>query len=150
MMSEPIPWRLVRHLIDQGMPTDMAPLMVGLRVLDGRMAFYEEADRDLVLWHPETGELNSAEGRAFALGGDNVHAGAGVFDHLRIHASPLDWLRDRGRGILIIDWQQTFDRLRDVPRVAVAEVVLPQYRQAMKARLPHLSVIPSDDRRAAA
>lgn len=149
-MSSPIPWNTVRLLLDQGVPADMAPQMVGLRVLRNRVVFYEEVDRDLVLWDPHSGELITRAGRAFAIGTDNVHAGAGVFDHLRIHASPLDWLRDRGRGLVVVDWQQTFDRLRDIPRVAVAEAVLPQYRQAMKARLPHLSVIPSDNRRAAA
>lgn len=150
MTSEPISWHLVGRLVEQGMPTDMAPLMVGLRVLDGRVAFYEEVDRDLVLWHPETGELNSANGRAFALGAENITAGAGVFDHLRIHASPLEWLRDRCRGLVVVHWEQAFDRLRDVPRVAVAEAALPQYRRAMRARIPDLAVLTDTDRRIAA
>ena len=147
-MSEPIPWRLVRHLLDEGVPADMAPRMVSLRTLDDRLAFYEELDADLVLWQPRTGSLTTFAGRAFALGSANVTAGA--LDYLRIHASPLDWLRDRCRGLVIVHWEQTFERLRDVPRVAVAEAVLPQYRAAMRPPVPDLAVFSDTDGRAAA
>jgi hypothetical protein len=42
----------------------------------------------------------------------------------------------------VLDWNSTFDRLRDVPRIAIAETLLPLYRRHMKpARMPAVSVI---------
>ena len=69
-----------------------------------------------------------------------------MFTHLRIFADPLDWLRAAGNGLVIVDWRQTFDRLRDVPRVAVAEEILAQYRRAMQPPVPELAVIAKERR----
>ncbi|RLP22753.1 hypothetical protein [Mesorhizobium sp. YM1C-6-2] len=111
-----------------------------------------EQERDLVLWQPRRRLLVSECRRAFALGEDIVdNPGTYAFDcNLNIFADPLEWLRANRDGIVIIDWRRAFDRLRDVPRVAIAEALLPTYRQAMRpGRMPELLVIP-ERRRAAA
>jgi hypothetical protein len=41
-----------------------------------------------------------------------------------------------------VDWTRAFDRLRDAPRIAIEEELLPLYRRFMKpARVPDLFVI---------
>lgn len=149
MTDEPIPWATVRRLLERGVPTEMAVRMTQLRVVDGEIVFFEEADDDLVLWNIETGNVAAWAGRAFALGGSDLNASSGVLRPLYIWGDPLDWLRDRARGIVVVDWHRAFDRLRDIPAVAVAESVLPAYRRAMRPRVPQLSVV-TDDRRLAA
>jgi len=132
---------------------------LGARAHDGRfeclasgptwMAF-EEAE-DWVLWQPRTGEIATYEGRAFALGEDNIsNPGTFMFDCcLNIFADPFDWLRAKRDGIVVLDWCRAFDRLRDCPRVSVAEELLPEYLRHMKpSRMPEVFVMPS--RKAAA
>lgn len=106
-----------------------------------------EQPGDLVFWQPRTGELATWCGRAFALGEDQItDATTYAFDkRLNIYASPLDWLRARCSGIVVVDWPKSFDRLRDAPRIALAETVAPQYRRYMKpARLPDVVVVTAD------
>ena len=164
----PIRWQLFNWFATQGVPRQTLMRMIGLHTVrgtrgaDGRLdpdpngqeflAFREESADDLVFWCPRTNEFASLRGRAFALGEDNVADSTTYqFDaHLHVHADVLSWLRDEGRGIVVTDWSRAFDRLRDVPRVAVAERLLPFYREAMKPkRLPELSVIASPVRLAA-
>lgn len=111
-----------------------------------------EQERDLVLWQPRRKLLVSEYRRAFALGEDIVdNPGTYAFDcNLNIFADPLDWLRANRDGIVVIDWTRAFDRLRDVPRIAIAEALLPTYRRHMKpGRMPELLVIPERRRSAA-
>jgi len=111
-----------------------------------------EQDRDLVLWQPRRRLLVSEDRRSFALGEDIIdNPGTYAFDcNLNIFAEPLEWLRADRDGIVIIDWSKAFDRLRDVPRVAIAEALLPTYRRNMKpGRMPELLVIPARRRSAA-
>jgi hypothetical protein len=164
----PIRWAMLNWLATQGVPRQTLMRMVGMHTVRGTrgadgwldpdpsgqefLAFHEEVAGDVVFWRPRTNELSSLCGRAFALGEDNIAASTTYqFDaHLHVHADVLSWLRDEGRGIVVTDWSRAFDRLRDVPRIAVAERLLPQYREAMKPkRLPELSVIASPMRRAA-
>lgn len=114
------------------------------------LAFQQE--HDLVLWQPRRRLLVAEWRRSFALGEDIVdNPGTYAFDcNLNIFAEPLEWLRANRDGIVIIDWSRAFDRLRDVPRIAIAETLLPTYRRFMKpGRMPELLVIP-DRRRSAA
>jgi len=111
-----------------------------------------EQEHELVLWQPRTRQLVSERRRAFALGEDIIYnPGTYAFDcNLNIFAEPLDWLRANRDGIVVIDWLRAFDRLRDVPRIAIAEALLPTYRQQMKpGRMPELLVIPAARRYAA-
>jgi hypothetical protein len=151
MTAEPIPWAMARSLVERGVPVDFLPAMTALHVVRGHIVFHEPVDDDLVVWEPETGAVTTFYRRAFALGAsDNLTASAGALHHLRIHADPLGWLRERGRGLVIVDWRQCFDRLRNVPRVAVDEAVLRRYREAMRPALPEVSVVLLGERRAAA
>jgi hypothetical protein len=132
----------------------------GVRHQDGRFDFdpagmkwlaFEE-DEDFVFWQPRTGELATAEGRAFALGEALIgDAWTYSFDcSLNIFTNPLEWLRAKRDGIVVLDWSIAFDRLRDCPRVAVAEAMLFNYRRHMKPRhTPELFVIPKPWRIAA-
>jgi hypothetical protein len=139
--SAPITWQQVKSLLNQGVPSDFLPALVNLRTVDGAVAFHEPVDEDLIFWRPRTGDLTTWAGRSFALGAtDNLSSAAGALAPLRVHASPMGWLRDRGRGLVIVDWRQAFDRLRDVPGIAVDEALLPTYRAAIRPRVPKLYV----------
>lgn len=114
-------------------------------------AFPEIEADDIVFWHRTSGQMASWCGRVFALGEEIIGEPATYsFDcALNIFDSPLDWLRAKRDGIVVLDWERAFDRLRDCPRIAIAEGLLSRYRQHMKpAHLPELLVIPS--RRSAA
>jgi hypothetical protein len=108
---------------------------------------------DIVFWQRDTGEIATSDGRAFALGQERIgEAATYSFDcALNIFDDPLDWLRANRDGIVVLPnrWQDAFDRLRDAPRIAIAETLLPLYRRHMKpARMPQLLVIPSRRRAA--
>ena len=106
---------------------------------------------DIVFWQKETGKIATWTGRAFALGEEIIcEATTYSFGHaLNIFSDPLDWLRARRDGIVVLDWNLAFDRLRDAPRIAVTEDILPLYRRHMKpSRTPPLLVIPSRRRAA--
>jgi hypothetical protein len=166
--TTPITWSMISWLEAQGIRRDVLRRMVtiqvvrGIRGVDGWleetpdghsfMAFFEETSEDVVFWAPKTNEFATLFGRAFALGEDNItDATTYQFDaNLHVYADVLSWLRDGGRGVVILDWARAFDRLRDAPRVAVTERLLPQYREWMRPRhLPELSVIASNLRIAA-
>ncbi len=111
-----------------------------------------EEPEDLVFWQPRTGELKTLNGRAFALGEDAiVNAGSYAFDgNLNILAEPLAWLARKRDGIVVIDWDRAFDNLRDCPRIAVDEALLPIYRRYMRpGRIPELFILTSNRRLAA-
>lgn len=105
---------------------------------------FPEAE-DCIFWQPRSGELATWNGRAFALGEDLIGA-AGTFafgGYIRIFQDPLDWLRADRDGVVIADWSQAFDRLRDVPRLAVAEALLDILKDHLQPpHLPEIFVIP--------
>lgn len=129
-----IGWPTAKLLADRGVPNEVLARLTQLRVVTGMigddglldldergepfLAFYCEASQDVVFWCIETGELATWRGRAFALGEDNLrNAATYAFDcHLHVHAGALEWLVDRGRGIVVLRWDLAFDLLRDVPR----------------------------------
>lgn len=118
---------------------------------DGERWFAFEQDGDFVFWQPGRNAFATYANRAFALGEEAVdNPGTYAFDcALNIFASPLDWLRAGRDGIVVLDWSRAFDRLRDVPRIAVAEGLLPLYKRHMRpVRMPELFVI-SGNRQAA-
>jgi hypothetical protein len=120
---------------------------------DRWLAFDEFAVDDVVFWQPRLGRFSTWSGRAFALGEDLIYAAATyAFDcNLNIFADPIDWLRAKRDGIVVIPdkWPLAFDRLRDAPRIAIAEALLPHYRRHMRpGHLPELFVLP-DVRKAA-
>ena len=118
---------------------------------DRWFVFDESEADDLVFWQRQTGRLATWSGRALALGQAAIDAAATYsFDcSLNIFDDPLDWLRSRRDGIVVLDWTRAFDRLRDAPRIALAENLLQSYRRYMRpAHLPELSIIPAQRRAA--
>lgn len=110
------------------------------------LAFEDPDADDIVFWQPRRRLMACWTGRAFALGQDVVDRAATCsFDGtLNIFDDPLDWLRARRDGIVVLDWSQAFDRLRDTTSIAIAETLLPTYRRFMKpSRMPQLFVIPN-------
>jgi hypothetical protein len=120
---------------------------------DRWFAFCEFGADDVVFWHRQTGKFASWSGRVFALGQDIIgEAATYSFDcALNVFENPMDWLRSGRDGIVVLPnrWPMAFDRLRDCPRIAVAERLLPLYRRHMQpTSIPELLIIP-EQRRAA-
>lgn len=151
-------------LVAQGVSLDVLFCFLPIRVARGTAKggrFWEEEDgqsfivfpqeTDTVFWSPVSGALVSEEGRAFALGQDVID-NPGTYalgGRLNIFADPLEWLRAECDGIVVIEWSRAFDRLRDCPRIAVAEPLLATYQKSMKPqRMPAVSVIKSSRRAA--
>ncbi|PKA39651.1 hypothetical protein CWR43_30770 [Rhizobium sullae] len=136
-------------LLQAGVPlralSKPAPIRLahGYRALDG--LFDEDPSgpawivfpetHDCIYWQPRSGELASWNG-AFALGEEAIcNAGTYSLDRcLNIFSNPLDWLRYRRDGIVVLNWRFAFDHLRDAPRIAVAESLLPVFEQHMQPR----------------
>ena len=161
VLFDPAPADLTA-LTGQGVPAialirpNLMRIATGHKASDGRFepdpsgnrwcAFEVEDVDDIVFWQPDTDALATWDGRAFALGQEVIgEAATYCFDcSLNIFASPLDWLQAKRDGIVVLDWTIAFDRLRDAPRIAIAESLLPIYRRYMKpARIPELLIIPA-------
>ncbi len=106
---------------------------------------------DVAFWDARTGHTARLLKLGFAVGEEQIDS-AGTYSfggHLKIHASPLGWLRSGREGIFVLDWGMAFDRLRDCPRIAIDACLLPTYREAMQpAPMPELFVV-ADDKEAA-
>lgn len=107
-----------------------------------------ETDEDSVFWNPRKNTFATDFGHAFALGEEMISAAATYsFDcSLNIFAHPLDWLRGKRDGLVVLpdQWHHAFDRLRDAPRIALAESLLPLYRRYMRpVHMPELFVMTS-------
>jgi hypothetical protein len=118
---------------------------------DGQPWFAFEEQEDWVFWDPRQSQFATYANRVFALG-QAVIAEAATYSFdcaLNVFDNPVDWLLAKRDGIVVQDWPRAFDRLRDAPRIALAETLLPLYRQHMKpARTPELFIV-SGKRRAA-
>jgi hypothetical protein len=59
---------------------------------------------DIIAWQPGTGWLGTWLSRAWALGQEITYTAARLSEHgaLRVHASPLGWLHDECRGIVVL------------------------------------------------
>lgn len=158
-------WTQYNWLLAEGAPADvlarLSPIRVARGVQAGDGLFEENAAgqsflafpeaEDIVFWQPRTGEMASFNGRAFALGEDAIGNPATYsFDcRLNILPDPLEWLRWRQDGIVVLDWTRAWSRLQDAPRIAVHERAIFQYRRHMQPpRAPDTVVLV--DRRAAA
>lgn len=93
---------------------------------------FPEAE-DVVFWRPGSDQLATWNGRAFALNEDAIYnPGTYFFSNLNVYRNPLDWMRNRCDGCVVIDWSRAWSRLQDVPRIAVDESLLLQCRRHMK------------------
>lgn len=123
----------------------------GFRAHDGRFdencdghtwLAFEEPD-DVVLWCPFNDQVASYDGRAFALNEAAIGTAStyALDDYLIIHDSPRGFILSGGKGIVVLDWHRAFDKLREAPRIAVDEAVLPLYRKFMAPpRMPKVAV----------
>ena len=119
---------------------------------EGRPFLMFEEEYDFVFWQPRTGELATEMGRSFALGEELIdNPGTTALDQwLNIFADPLQWLQHERNGIVVLNWGDAFERLRDVTRIAVAETILSTYQKHMKPKhMPRLAVLPKSETRAA-
>lgn len=133
---------LIGWLLDQGVSEQamMHPWCIGgARVrfegrhfdvnLDGELAITFRAEDceeviDLTAWQPRTGKLASWREQAFCIGDfDDLFNPAIYFagGALRIHASPLEWLRANREGIVILRPDLAYAHLRFVPRLSFAD-----------------------------
>lgn len=115
---------------------------------EGPLWFAFEEEQDITYWRPSTGEIATEFGAAFALGQENIwNPGVTALGGwLKVWTTPLDWLRDGRKGIVVLRWQSSFEQLRDVTRIAVDEDLLTTYRRHMKPRLPELAIIPCSEK----
>jgi hypothetical protein len=142
--SLPIPSDgIVRWLIDQGIsdaamtspwPVKQARVtFVGADTFDfddsGEPApIFRAADHgetiDLVAWQVRSGRLASWRGVAFAIGdvAEIWNPASWFMDSaLRVHRSPLEWLRANRDGICIVQPRFTYAYLRHVPRLSFGD-----------------------------
>lgn len=77
-------------------------------------------EKDLIAWEPGTGRLASWHGNTFCLGDiDQIYNPATYFMKaaLRIHDSPLEWLRAGREGIVVLRRDLSYTHLRFCQRV---------------------------------
>jgi hypothetical protein len=74
---------------------------------------------DLATWDTETGRTGTWLGQGFALGQDQILNAATWFldGNLMIHRSPLGWLQNGRKGIVILDPRRAWCWLQDAPRL---------------------------------
>ncbi|KZS55261.1 hypothetical protein [Rhizobium anhuiense] len=124
----------------------------GIRAADGRFEIdtngpdwfaFAEPD-DVIFWQPKTGALATWAGRSFALG-ETAIGNAATYSFgsaLHIYADPLSWLINGRNGTVVLDWRHAFDQLRECPRIAVDDRLLPIYRRHMRpARMPDVFLL---------
>ena len=95
---------------------------------------------DLIAWQPKSGAVASWRGSAFCLGDtEHIFNPASWFGDtaLRIHRTPLDWLKASRDGIAIVRPEFAYAYLRHVPRVSCPdEVHLKQVKRWVQAPSP--------------
>ena len=91
---------------------------------------------DVIYWHPETGQLVSWNGLAFALGEEAIiNAGTFALDAcLEVWADPVEWLRNGRTGIVVVNWQDAYERLGHCPRVSLPQSLVAMWQQHMKPK----------------
>ena len=100
---------------------------------------------DLIAWQQKSGAVASWRGAAFCLGDtEHIFNPATYFadDALRIHRTPLDWLKANRDGICIVQPARAYAYLRDVSRVSCAdEVYLQQVKRWTRAPAPTVRLL---------
>ena len=95
---------------------------------------------DLIAWQQKSGAVASWRGAAFCLGDtEHIFNPATYFadDALRIHRTPLDWLKASREGICIVQPARAYSYLRGVSRVSCAdEVYLQEAKRWTRAPAP--------------
>jgi hypothetical protein len=122
-IMEPTPIGTARVRFIDGNTFVAAGTEAGTGALTFRISDVDGEVIDLAAWSPRTGEIGCWYGRGFALGQDQIDNPATYFGGyvLRVHATPLDWLRADRDGICIIEPSLTYAMLRFVERVSFAD-----------------------------
>ena len=63
-------------------------------------------------------------------------------DALRLHEHPLDWLRNDGRGVCILDW--AFDPITALSAAGRLEADSPQLKRRLERRIQQAALEPFD------
>lgn len=85
--------------------------------------------RDLVAWGPKSGRLATWRGTGFCIGDvEQVFCPSTYFmgGALRIHRTPLEWLKARRKGIVIVNPELAYGQFHDGMRVVCTDTDLSQ------------------------
>ena len=130
--------RECRWLVDQGVTPDAIAKPRAIRVAKvrfwqttfdfdavGERSLIFMEDRDWVAWQPRTGALGCWRGVSFAINEDAIDNPATYFagGTLKVHRTPLHWLKAGREGIVIVQHRYTYATLRLVRRLAFADAV---------------------------
>ena len=120
--------RECRWLVDQGVNLDSIAMPRAVRAApvrfwqttfdfddDGERSLIFMEDRDSVAWQPRTGALACWRGVSFAINEDAINNPATYFagGMLKVHRTPLEWLKADREGIVIVQSQFAYAYLRD-------------------------------------
>ena len=80
-------------------------------------------EADLVAWSHKQNKLSTNRGVAFALGQEAIWNPATYFmgEALKVHTTPLEWLRADREGICIVQSRYTYPQLSHVERLQFAD-----------------------------
>ena len=137
-----IAWLLKQGISETAMISPTVIRAANVTLLDGntfdfdakgiRAFLFKELDcDDLIAWNPKRDALATWRGDAFALGQESVFNPATYFDcsALRVHRTPLEWLKADREGIVIVKPQLTYAYLYHARRLSFAD---PVYAQQVK------------------
>jgi hypothetical protein len=109
---------------------------------------------DLIAWQPHTGTVASWRAQAFCLGDlDGIFNPATYFagDALRVHATPLDWLRADREGIVIVRPDLAPAYLSHCQRIRCSNAAYArQVKKWVQPRQPAVEILVEVEERAAA
>jgi hypothetical protein len=95
---------------------------------------------DLAAWKPSTKQLGLWLGRVTMLGEENVLA-PHVGESLRVHDTPLEWLQDDRRGVVLIDAPGSLQLLYAASPISVSSfAVRSALMGAWRTRFPDIRV----------
>jgi len=105
---------------------------------------------DLVAWRAEpSGFLASWLGRAAMLGAEQLDLSR-LGEPLRVHETPIDWLRDGREGVVVVDPSRAGPMLRDAgPIVVNSWIHKARLADLMTVKLPRIIVDPAVQAQAA-
>ncbi len=104
----------------------------------------DETVVDLVAFNPhEPGKWALRTCASWALGMDAIEAVEHAWDdterHLTLHATPLDWIRDGGNGLCVVQWtEEARSRLRKVALLKVDDQRFAQHVRLELTRPPSI------------
>ena len=119
-----IAWLLQQGISEPAMITPPVVLAANVVFLDGNTfdfdaggvrAFIFREPNDLIAWRPASKRVATWRSSAFALGEDAIWNPASYFmgTALRVHRTPLEWLKADRDGIVIVKPELTHAYLRD-------------------------------------